>query len=429
VQNIPRFDALLPPAMAVRAEETGVNKAFLDWPTMTALALLAGGFISLGAVFATTVTAGSAGVAPYGVARLLAGLVFSLGLILVVVGGAELFTGNTLMVMAWADRRITLRRVLRNWAIVFAGNFAGALATAGLMFVSQQHAFGGGAVGAAALAIAQTKVGFGFAQAVALGVLCNVLVCLAVWLTLSARTTTDRILAVVFPISAFVAAGFEHSVANMYFVPIGLLIKEFAAPEFWAAIAGTPEQYATLTWWTFLSRNLVPVTIGNVIGGGVMVGAVYWFVYLRPHPARAAADVSQGGAETKMPVGSSASRRPRKQEREIREHVLGAARGQRILEDVDDQVRVDVDENQIAVREPVLELARKRRQDTEKDRPHDRPNHPRELAVHLGVRHSRRTILVDRREGIRGVVFTVGDCLIEQLDDQARDGGRKDAAS
>lgn len=284
MENIPRFDALLPPEMAVRAEEAGVGKALLDRPTMAALAVLAGAFISLGAVFATTVTAGSTDVVPYGVARLLAGLVFSLGLILVVVGGAELFTGNTLMVMAWADHRIPLRRVLRNWAVVFAGNFAGALATAGVMFVSQQHTFGGGTVGVAALTIAQTKVGFGFVQAVALGMLCNVLVCLAVWLTLSARTTTDRILAIVFPISAFVAAGFEHSVANMYFVPIGLLIKDFAAPEFWAAVARTPEQYATLTWWAFLSRNLLPVTIGNVIGGGLMVGAVYWFIYLRARP-------------------------------------------------------------------------------------------------------------------------------------------------
>jgi formate transporter len=157
---------------------------------------------------------------------------------------------------------------------VFAGNFAGALATAAVMYVSQQHSFGAGEVGAAALGIAQRKVEFGFAQAVALGMLCNALVCLAVWLTLSARSTSDRILAIVFPISAFVAAGFEHSVANMYFIPIGLLIKEFAAPEFWTAIGRTADQYRTLTWSAFVYRNLLPVTLGNVIGGAGLVGGL-----------------------------------------------------------------------------------------------------------------------------------------------------------
>jgi formate/nitrite transporter len=281
-RKTPTLDALLPPQMALRAEEIGVGKAGQDAPTTLVLAFLAGAFIAMGAVFATTVAAGTAGILPYGIARLLSGLVFCLGLILVVVGGAELFTGNTLIVMAWAARRLPLARMLRNWALVFVGNFAGALATAGVMFVSSQHSFGNGAVGASALAIGQAKVGFGFAQAVALGMLCNALVCLAVWLTLSARTTTDRILAIVFPIAAFVAAGFEHSIANMYFVPIALFIKDFAAPDFWIAIGRTPDQYSTLTWAAFMVRSLVPVTIGNVIGGAGMVGAVYWFVYLRP---------------------------------------------------------------------------------------------------------------------------------------------------
>jgi formate/nitrite transporter len=268
--------------MAVRAEQIGVAKAHLDARTTFVLAVLAGAFISMGAVFATTVSAGTAGSVPYGVVRLLAGLVFSLGLVLVIVGGAELFTGNTLMIMAWANRRLTLVRLLRNWTIVFAGNFAGAMATAIVMYLSDQHSFGNGAVGVAALSIAHAKVEFGFAQAVALGMLCNALVCLAVWLTLSAHSTTDRILAIVFPISAFVAAGFEHSVANMYFIPIGLLIKDFATPEFWTVVGRTAGQYETLTWGAFALRNLLPVTVGNVIGGTAMVGAVYWFVYLRP---------------------------------------------------------------------------------------------------------------------------------------------------
>lgn len=275
-------DALLPPDMALRAEDAGVRKATLDAMSTLVLAVLAGAFIALGAVFSTTVTAGSAGVVPYGIARLLAGLVFCLGLVLVIVGGAELFTGNALIVMAWASRKLSLARVLRNWALVFAGNLAGAVATAAIVYLSGQHTFGGGAVGATALAIARGKVDLGFTQALALGILCNGLVCLAVWLTLSARTTTDRILAIVFPISAFVAAGFEHSVANMYFIPIGLLIKEGAPPDFWIGIGQMAGDYDRLTWTAMVTRNLVPVTIGNVIGGGLMVGAVYWFIYLRP---------------------------------------------------------------------------------------------------------------------------------------------------
>jgi formate/nitrite transporter len=275
------IDALLPPEMAVHAEEVGVRKAGLDAPTTLVLAVLAGAFIALGGVFATTVTAGSAGMLPYGVVRLLAGLAFCLGLILVAVGGAELFTGNALIVMAWASGKVTTARVVRNWGIVFAGNVVGAVATAGIVFVSGQHAFGQGAVGTAMLGTADAKLALGFGQAVALGVLGNALVCLAVWLTFSARSTADRVLAILFPITAFVAAGFEHSVANMYFVPIALLVKDYASPEFWITIGQTQEQYASLTWGAFFVRNLLPVTVGNVLGGGGLVGAVYWFVYLR----------------------------------------------------------------------------------------------------------------------------------------------------
>jgi formate transporter len=236
------------------------------------------------------VTAGASGTLPYGIVRLLAGLTFCLGLILVVVGGAELFTGNALIVMAWASGKLSAARVLRNWIIVFAGNLAGSVATAIVVFVSGQYLFGGGSVGAAALAIGRSKVELGFVQAVALGMLCNALVCLAVWLTLSARSTTDRVVAILFPISAFVAAGFEHSVANMYFIPIALLIKDFGAAELWIAIGQSREHFASLTWAAFVFRNLLPVTIGNMFGGAGMVGAVYWFVYLRPSVHRAGTD-------------------------------------------------------------------------------------------------------------------------------------------
>lgn len=278
-ENFIRVDALLPAEIAERATEVGVKKAHLNAISMFVLAVLAGGFISLGGVFATTVSAGSAGVLPFGIARLLTGLVFCLGLILIVLAGAELFTGNTLIIMAWASRRISTGALLRNWIVVYLGNLTGASLTAVLVFLSRQYTFGGGAVGQAALTIATNKVNLDFTAALMLGVLCNALVCLAVWLTLGARTTTDKVLAILFPITAFVTAGFEHSIANMYFIPIGLLIHAFD-PAFTASLNLNA---ANLTLGGYLN-NLLPVTIGNIIGGGVMVAAVYWFIYLRHQP-------------------------------------------------------------------------------------------------------------------------------------------------
>ncbi len=278
----PSFDALLPPEMAARAADVGERKARLDLVTMFALAVLAGAFIALGALFSTTVLAGTADRMPYGPARLLAGLAFSLGLILVIVGGAELFTGNNLIVMAWASRRISTVLLLRNWTVVYAGNFVGAIATAGLVYLAKQYAFGGGAVGRAALEAGNAKSGLGFGQAIALGILCNALVCLAVWLAFSARSTIDRIGAIVFPITAFVAAGFEHSIANMYFIPLALFVRDGAPDSFWSSIGRTASSYPDLSWRNFFLANLLPVTIGNVIGGTILVGAVYWLVYLRP---------------------------------------------------------------------------------------------------------------------------------------------------
>ena len=276
------FDALLPPEMAQKAENAGVAKANLGIWRMLTLSVLAGAFIALGAVFATTVTAGSSSVLSFGVARLLGGLVFCLGLVLVVVAGAELFTGNNLIVMAWAGGKVSTRLLLRNWLIVYVGNFIGSVMTAVLIFLSGQFTFGSGAVGINALNIANAKVNLGFGQAIVLGILCNALVCLAVWLCMSARTTTDKILAIIFPITAFVAAGFEHSIANMYFIPMGLLIKAGANAPLWGGgldfVAG---DYVNLTWTNFFVANLLPVTIGNIIGGALMVGYVYWFIYLR----------------------------------------------------------------------------------------------------------------------------------------------------
>jgi formate transporter len=287
-----RIDALLPQEMAERAEQLGTRKSEMTILKTFMLAVLAGAFIALGAIFATTVSAAGMSLSapdgsvvyntalPYGMVRLMSGLVFSLGLILVVVGGAELFTGNNLIIMAWASGKVRGLAVLRNWIIVYTGNFFGAVGTAGLMFFTKQYTFGSNAVGITALKTAVNKCDYTFFQAVALGILCNALVCLAVWLTYSARTTTDKILAIIFPISAFVAAGFEHSIANMYYIPYALFIKTYD-PNFIGALNGQIAHLEKLTWQAFFINNLLPVTIGNIIGGSVLVAAVYWVIYLR----------------------------------------------------------------------------------------------------------------------------------------------------
>jgi len=288
-----RFDALLPQEMATRAEYLGVRKSEMPFLKMFMLSVLAGAFIALGAIFATTVGAGSMAVTlpdgttafttslPYGVTRLLSGFVFSLGLILVVVGGAELFTGNNLIVMAWASGKIRGLSVLRNWMIVYLGNFVGSIGTAMLMFFTRQYTFGSNAIGIAALKTAIAKCELTFIQAIALGILCNALVCLAVWMTFSARSSLDKIVAIIFPITAFVAAGFEHSVANMYFIPFALFIKDFD-PAFVQSVSDKVPHLGDLTWQAFFLNNLLPVTIGNIIGGAVLVAAVYWVIFLRP---------------------------------------------------------------------------------------------------------------------------------------------------
>ena len=279
---LPSLDALLPADMAKKAENIGVTKANLGPFRMFALAVLAGAFIAMGAVFMTTVTTGATDFLSYGVTRLLGGLVFCLGLVLVVVAGAELFTGNNLIVMAWAGRKVSTGKLLRNWVIVYLGNFVGSILTAYGMFLSGQYLFNNGALGLNALNIANAKISHDFLPALMLGIFCNALVCLAVWLCMGARTTSDKIAAIIFPITAFVAAGFEHSIANMYFIPIGLFIKGGAPAEFWTNIGKTAADYGGLTWSSFFVANLLPVTIGNIIGGALMVGLVYWFIYLRP---------------------------------------------------------------------------------------------------------------------------------------------------
>ncbi len=280
------FDELLPSEMAAKALATGIKKANLDFLSTFALAILAGAFIALGCIF-FTVSQTTGGVAiPWGISRVIGGLTFSLGLILVIVGGAELFTGNNLIIMAWASRKLTTWRVLRNWGIVYLGNLCGAVATAVVVFWGQHYEFNKGALGLTSLNIGLSKVNLDFIQAIILGILCNALVCLAVWLTYSARTVLGRVTAIIFPIAAFVAAGFEHCVANMYFIPYAIMVKGGAPDSFWQSIGTTAASYDHLTWGSFFVNNLIPVTIGNMIGGVFFVALVYWVIYLRGRQAK-----------------------------------------------------------------------------------------------------------------------------------------------
>lgn len=254
------LDIVPPDRIAVLVEEVGVRKTRLGFlPTLT-LGILAGAFIAFGAMFYTVVVTGSP--LGFGPTRLLGGAAFSLGLVLVVVGGAELFTGNSLVVLARARGRITSRALLRNWAIVYLGNLIGAVATAVMVHLSGVLGMGNGAVGETAASIAQAKLALPAFEAFMRGILCNILVCLAVWMCFAAHDVAGKVLAIVFPITAFVALGFEHSVANMYLIPVGMLHGG------WADVAG-------------FAANLLYVSLGNVVGGGVLVALVFWLVYGR----------------------------------------------------------------------------------------------------------------------------------------------------
>ncbi|MFN0191653.1 MAG: formate/nitrite transporter family protein, partial [Aestuariivirga sp.] len=240
------LEALMPAEMALVCEAAGKAKAGRDALALVILGVLAGAFIAFGANFMTVVLTGSGDV-PWGMARLLGGMVFSVGLILVIVGGAELFTGDALMIVACASNRISVASLMRAWILVYLGNILGALAMAVMVFLSGQHGFSGGSVGKTALTIATAKAALPTLQLFVLAVLCNVLVCLAVWMSFGARSSSGKVLVIIPPVAAFVAAGFEHSIANLYLLPYALMIKCWAAPEFWSAIGATAADYSALT--------------------------------------------------------------------------------------------------------------------------------------------------------------------------------------
>lgn len=262
------FDAFSPKEIAERVETVGVAKARLPFTSMIILAVLAGAFIGLGALYFVVIRSDQS--LGFAMRQVLGGMAFALGLILVIVAGAELFTGNNLLVMAWADRKITTAELLRSWAIVCVGNFLGALGLALLVFLSRHPELNNGAIGLEYLKIAQGKVAMPFWTAFFRGILCNALVCLAVWMALAGRSVVDKVVAIVVPISAFVAAGFEHSVANMYLLPMAMLLQQY----------GNVDVGPAITWIGF-SSNLIPVLLGNIVGGSVLVGLVYQLVYHR----------------------------------------------------------------------------------------------------------------------------------------------------
>jgi formate/nitrite transporter len=259
------FDAFSPREIAARVDSVGMAKARLPLLSLLLLAILAGAFIGLGALYFVVMKSDAS--LNFATAQVLGGIAFSLGLILVVVAGAELFTGNNLLAMAWADGKISTLELLRNWVVVCIGNFVGAAGLAVLVFLSHHPDMNNGAIAHTYLSIAATKLAMPFWTAFFKGVLCNVLVCMAVWMALAGRSVIDKVIAIVFPISAFVAAGFEHSVANMYFIPLGMLLQ-------------TDSTGVTITWLAFL-RSLIPVILGNLVGGSVLVGLVYHVIYGR----------------------------------------------------------------------------------------------------------------------------------------------------
>jgi formate transporter len=269
------FDCLKPEAIAAVAEDITYGKATKPAAKTFMLAITAGAFISIAFVFYITVIA-------TGGSKLAGGACFALGLILCVILGGELFTSTTLTLVARAANRITWGQMLKNWGIVYFGNLVGGLIMVALIMLSSQYMNTNGQWGLTALNVAQHKIHHTFVEAVTLGILCNLMVCLAAWMAFGGRTMTDKALIMILPVAMFVASGFEHSIANMFMIPVGIAIQTFAGPEFWLAIGADPAKYADLTIGHFIINNLIPVTIGNIIGGG-MIGLTYWFIFRRHH--------------------------------------------------------------------------------------------------------------------------------------------------
>ncbi|MCX6085235.1 MAG: formate/nitrite transporter family protein [Caldiserica bacterium] len=275
--DLPMFT---PPQIAEKLGDVCQGKCRTPMKKFFVLAILAGAFIAFGAQLSIIV--GSDATLGFGFTKFIAGAVFSVGLMLVVVAGAELFTGDNLIVISALEKKVRWGELLKTWIAVYLGNLIGSVMIALLLYWSGLWSMNGNLVGAAALKIAGSKVGLTFVQGLVRGVLCNWLVCLAVWMATSSKDVIGKLFAVFFPVMAFVASGFEHSVANMFFIPYGILLK--SVPKVVEATGKTLADYAGLNWATLWTKNLIPVTIGNIIGGAFFVGIVYWFVYLKKAP-------------------------------------------------------------------------------------------------------------------------------------------------
>lgn len=273
------IDALLPPDMALRAEEVGAKKARGDAASLLMLAILAGAFIAVGALFAMTIAAAAGPLSP-AITKVLGGLAFSLAFVLVVVGGAELFTSNNLMVMALVSRRITAVDLLRAWVIIYIGNLIGTLFTGALAVLAGLATRSDGGLGRLALSTVRRMTDLGTLETFFVAVLGNVLVCLAAWVSYSGRTTTDRILAVVPPIVAFYAMQLEHVIATMFYFPLAYFVSLSQGSHL--GLTGFDDAQGRPIDVLDFALHLAPVTLGNIVGGGVLVGVVYWFVYLHP---------------------------------------------------------------------------------------------------------------------------------------------------
>ncbi len=273
------FDDYTPGEMAKRVEVASIRKAKLDFLSLIMLAILAGSFIALGAEFCTLVIFDST--LSVGLTKLLGGLVFSLGLILVIIAGAELFTGNNLIMMGFGSGVVTYKQLLKNWCVSYLGNFIGSMFIVGLMYFSNQWMMKDYLLGAKAVLIAADKVNLNFTEAFVRGILCNLLVCLAVWLCFSARTVIGKVSAIIFPITAFVASGFEHSIANMYFIPMGIILRG-NNNVMNKVLEVAPDANLDRLNITGLLGNLLPVTLGNIVGGAILVAAIYWLIIVLP---------------------------------------------------------------------------------------------------------------------------------------------------
>ncbi|OTP91303.1 formate transporter FocA [Gilliamella apicola] len=264
------------------AEDLG-NYKLSKHPYSTILsAIIAGVFISIAFVFYITVTTGTATVA-FGLAKLVGGICFSLGLMLVVCCGADLFTSTVLTILPKMTHKVTWKKMIRNWILVYVGNFIGAILFVTVIWFSGQYMVANGLWGLNVLQTADHKLHHTFIEAVFLGLLANLMVCLAAWLSYAGRSLLDKMLIMVLPVAMFVASGFEHSIANMFMIPMGIVINNFASPEFWTAVGVSPDTFKDLTVEHFVLNNLIPVTIGNILGG-LAVALPYWALYLRkPH--------------------------------------------------------------------------------------------------------------------------------------------------